>query len=89
MESHSSSSGSQHATTNVSGKNSVLDESLSPDLKSLQEFANNKYKHLRVPARTSDDAQMEFTSAASHYVHGSELTARIALRAVAVVDVEV
>jgi hypothetical protein len=79
MESHSSSSGSSHETIYSDTTGQAM-------FKSLEGFAKEKYSVLKKDARESDDAQMEFTSAAFNYVRGSELTAKIALRALQSVD---
>lgn len=70
MQSHSSSDDSVHTTT--------VEKS---QCTSFLEFAEKGYSPLHSIARKSDDEQMQFTSAAAHYVLGSELTTRIALRA--------
>ena len=80
MESHSSSFGSPHSTEHVSSKKLAQHDDLPSMLKKLDHFAESKYRFLKELAIKSDDAQMEFTSAGFHYVLGSELTAKIALR---------
>ncbi len=85
MESHSSPTGSQHS---IKTPGSACDGDLSSTLKSLQNYAEGKYRFLKDLAKKSDDAQAAFTSAGYNYVHGSELTAKIALRSAQVIDVE-
>lgn len=85
MESHSLSSGSQHSPTAMS---SSISDGPSSIFEGLESYAHAKYRFLKELAKKSDDAQEKFTSAAFHYVHGSELTAKIALRSAQVVDVE-
>ncbi len=79
MESHTLSSGPKHdvpvsPNLEVAGGSSRLQK--------LGDYAKDKYHFLEGQARTSDDAQPVFTSAAYHYVRGSDMTARVALRAV-------
>lgn len=55
--------------------------SLPRELESFYSYAAKNYDELAKKAQASDDAQEVFTSAAAHYVAGSDFTARIALRA--------
>lgn len=79
MDTHSSPQ-EQHDTVHPGTQKSILHTELSPELRSLEEFASGRYRALKSVVRNSDDGQFEYTSEAEHWLKGARATMLAALR---------